>query len=40
MIRWSTICAKYEPEHCDLAASIIADVTARHYVGPRGGGTC
>lgn len=25
-IRWSTFCEKYQPEHCELAASIIADV--------------
>jgi perosamine synthetase len=25
-IRWSTFCEKYEPEHCELAASIVREV--------------
>jgi dTDP-4-amino-4,6-dideoxygalactose transaminase len=25
-IRWSTFCAKYQPEHCELAAQIVSDV--------------
>jgi len=25
-IRWSTFCEKYQPEHCDLAAQIVAEV--------------
>jgi hypothetical protein len=26
MIRWSTFCEKYQPEHCELAAEIIRQV--------------
>ena len=29
-IRWSTICAKYEPEHCALAAQIVREVAERN----------
>jgi hypothetical protein len=25
-IRWSTFCAKYQPEHCELAAAIVSEV--------------
>lgn len=25
-IRWSTFCAKYQPEHCELAAAIVREV--------------
>jgi len=31
-IRWSTLCAKYEPEHCELAAAIIAEVAERNRI--------
>ena len=29
-IRWSTFCEKYQPEHCDLAAQIVAEVADRN----------
>ena len=29
-IRWSTFCEKYEPEHCELAAHIVAKVAERN----------
>jgi hypothetical protein len=29
-IRWSTICAKYQPEHCELAAAIVQQVAERN----------
>jgi perosamine synthetase len=31
-IRWSTICEKYQPEHCHLAARIIGQVADRNRV--------
>jgi len=31
-IRWSTLCAKYKPEHCELAAAIIAEVAERNRI--------
>ena len=30
MIRWSTFCEKYQPEHCELAADIISQVADRN----------
>jgi len=30
MIRWSTFCEKYQPEHCELAADIIRQVADRN----------
>jgi len=30
MIRWSTFCEKYQPEHCELAAEIIRQVADRN----------
>jgi len=30
-IRWSTICAKYQPEHCELAAEMVRRVAERYY---------
>ena len=32
MIRWTTFCAKYTPQHCDLAASIVRQVAERNRV--------
>jgi hypothetical protein len=29
-IRWATFCAKYQPEHCELAAAIVSDVAERN----------
>ena len=29
-IRWSSFCAKYQPEHCELAARIVRDVADRN----------
>ncbi|MDZ4859004.1 MAG: DegT/DnrJ/EryC1/StrS family aminotransferase, partial [Candidatus Hydrogenedentes bacterium] len=29
-IRWSTFCEKYQPEHCELAASIVRNVAETH----------
>ena len=29
-IRWSTICEKYRPEHCDLAAAIVREVADKN----------
>jgi dTDP-4-amino-4,6-dideoxygalactose transaminase len=29
-IRWSTFCEKYQPEHCELAASIVRRVAERN----------
>jgi len=29
-IRWATFCAKYQPEHCELAAAIVGDVAERN----------
>ena len=29
-IRWSTFCEKYQPEHCELAASIISNVAEQN----------
>lgn len=29
-IRWSTFCERYEPEHCELAAQIVAEVADRN----------
>lgn len=29
-IRWSSFCEKYQPEHCELAASIVESVANRH----------
>ena len=29
-IRWSTFCAAYRPEHCELAASIVREVADRN----------
>lgn len=29
-IRWSTFCAKYQPEHCELAARIVREVAERN----------
>ncbi len=29
-IRWSTFCEKYDPEHCELAASIVREVADRN----------
>lgn len=29
-IRWSSFCEKYQPEHCELAANIVADVAKRN----------
>jgi dTDP-4-amino-4,6-dideoxygalactose transaminase len=29
-IRWSTFCEKYQPQHCDLAASIVRQVADRN----------
>jgi dTDP-4-amino-4,6-dideoxygalactose transaminase len=29
-IRWATMCAKYEPEHCGLAAAIIEEVAEKN----------
>jgi len=29
-IRWSTFCAVYQPEHCELAASIVREVADRN----------
>ncbi len=29
-IRWSSICAKYQPEHCELAADIVRTVADRN----------
>ncbi len=29
-IRWSSICAKYQPEHCELAADIVREVADRN----------
>jgi dTDP-4-amino-4,6-dideoxygalactose transaminase len=31
-LRWSTFCEKYEPEHCELAAQIIAGVAEKNRV--------
>ncbi|MCL4694331.1 MAG: DegT/DnrJ/EryC1/StrS family aminotransferase [Candidatus Hydrogenedentes bacterium] len=31
-IRWSTFCEKYQPEHCDLAANIVAEVADKNRV--------
>jgi dTDP-4-amino-4,6-dideoxygalactose transaminase len=30
MVRWSTFCEKYEPEHCELAAAIVRAVADRN----------
>lgn len=30
MVRWSTFCEKYQPEHCELAANIIRQVANRN----------
>ncbi len=30
MIRWSTFCEKYQPEHCELAAEIIRGIADRN----------
>jgi len=32
LIRWSTFCEKYEPEHCELAAEIVAGIAADYRV--------
>ncbi|MCL4218866.1 MAG: hypothetical protein KJ052_17930, partial [Candidatus Hydrogenedentes bacterium] len=29
-IRWSTFCEKYQPEHCELAAAIVAEVAGKN----------
>ena len=29
-IRWATFCEKYRPEHCDLAAQIVAEVAEKN----------
>jgi len=29
-IRWSTFCEKYQPEHCELAATIVREVASRN----------
>jgi dTDP-4-amino-4,6-dideoxygalactose transaminase len=29
-VRWSTFCEKYQPEHCELAAQIVAEVADRN----------
>jgi hypothetical protein len=29
-IRWSTFCEKYEEEHCELAAQLVAEVAERN----------
>ncbi|NPV07018.1 MAG: hypothetical protein HPY83_11755, partial [Anaerolineae bacterium] len=29
-IRWSSICARYQPEHCELAAEIVRTVADRN----------
>ncbi len=29
-IRWSTICAKYQPEHCELVAEMVRQVADRN----------
>ncbi|MDQ1256811.1 MAG: DegT/DnrJ/EryC1/StrS family aminotransferase [Candidatus Hydrogenedentes bacterium] len=29
-IRWSTFCERYQPEHCELAASIVAEVAEKN----------
>ncbi|MBI5096035.1 MAG: DegT/DnrJ/EryC1/StrS family aminotransferase [Candidatus Hydrogenedentes bacterium] len=29
-VRWSTFCEKYQPEHCDLATQIVAEVADRN----------
>ncbi|MCC7492956.1 MAG: DegT/DnrJ/EryC1/StrS family aminotransferase [Fimbriimonadaceae bacterium] len=29
-IRWSTFCEKYEPAHCELVATLVAQVAAAH----------
>lgn len=31
-IRWSTLCEKYQPEHCELAAHIVREVAERNRV--------
>lgn len=31
-LRWSTFCEKYEPEHCELAAQIIAEVAEKNRI--------
>jgi dTDP-4-amino-4,6-dideoxygalactose transaminase len=31
-IRWSTFCEKYQPEHCELAAQIIAEVAEKNRI--------
>jgi hypothetical protein len=31
-IRWSTFCEKYQLEHCELAASIVAEVADKNRV--------
>jgi dTDP-4-amino-4,6-dideoxygalactose transaminase len=35
-VRWSTICAKYQPEHCELASRIVREVADRNRDGTRG----
>lgn len=32
MIRWSTFCERYQPEHCDLAARIVGEVADRNRI--------
>ena len=31
-IRWTTFCEKYQPEHCDLVAQIVATVADQNRV--------